>query len=755
VLAVTFTALFAAGPAHAAAPVNYWNLAPGFISESWDSDGVPVYNGFSTPNPWGFYTAYLMSTNDKGQRTWRIENFLNSTRLGYQYGQGSTMYLFEGSQRALLVDTAQNTKDTPIVTGQIDLVTVVKQLLGHDNAGAVKANPVDFVVANTHNHPDHVGKNSALAPRTIFFPDGDWPNNAPANYVPIKEGGGPTTHGSGIAASSIDLGDRALEAIDVPGHTPGSVAYLDRDNQMIATGDAIGSAYVWGHLNTTNANGATSSWGGMIAHLQNVIAPYPNIAIFPAHFYQLKQFVRGQAPLNGRPLDPQYVADQRANAEGVTDGSKIGEPYREVGRNAVWVGGASARLTYSLANLYPGGIFGGNGDPTKYHAITIPGSYKLAAYQDAAPPGPAIDNIKTGFYLIRDNANTSMYLIKGSTRALLVGTGSGTPGIAAFARGLAGSLPLDVVVTSDDADQVGGLSQFAGSTIYGPAGVAGVTNAVGSGDVIDLGVDSAARPAKLEVQSLSGHSKKGLTLLDISDRALLSGDALGEQFNGGGLILHDTLERFDTALKAWRTKTDGRYDVVYTAHNYQWFTSPSYVDQVQQAVTLGLAGGATLTSTRPAGFKMVRSTGATDIVASIALAYAETNANGSVGGTVPATLALTLGAPATFGAFSPGLLKDYTASTTATVISSAGDATLTVSDPSTSANGHLVNGTFALPSPLQAAGSPLPATVKTWSAPTANEAVTVGFLQHIGVTDALRTGAYSKTLTFTLSTTAP
>ena len=52
-----------------------------------------------------------------------------------------------------------------------------------------------------------------------------------------------------------------------------------------------------------------------------------------------------------------------------------------------------------------------------------------------------------------------------------------------------------------------------------------------------------------------------------------------------------------------------------------------------------------------------------------------------VGATVPATLSLTLGTPATFGAFTPGVAREYTASTTANVISTAGDATLTVSDP--------------------------------------------------------------------------
>ena len=37
--------------------------------------------------------------------------------------------------------------------------------------------------------------------------------------------------------------------------------------------------------------------------------------------------------------------------------------------------------------------------------------------------------------------------------------------------------------------------------------------------------------------------------------------------------------------------------------------------------------------------------------------------SGGVGGTVPATLALTLGAPASFGAFTPGVAQDYAAST--------------------------------------------------------------------------------------------
>jgi hypothetical protein len=122
-----------------------------------------------------------------------------------------------------------------------------------------------------------------------------------------------------------------------------------------------------------------------------------------------------------------------------------------------------------------------------------------------------------------------------------------------------------------------------------------------------------------------------------------------------------------------------------------------------------------------------------------------TETPGDAGGTVPATLSLTLGGPASFGSFTPGVAREYTATSTANVISTAGDATLSVSDP-----GHLTNGTFSLPQPLQVLGVP-----KTYAGPVSNDVVPLTFKQSIGATDALRTGTYATTLTFTLSTTAP
>ena len=111
------------------------------------------------------------------------------------------------------------------------------------------------------------------------------------------------------------------------------------------------------------------------------------------------------------------------------------------------------------------------------------------------------------------------------------------------------------------------------------------------------------------------------------------------------------------------------------------------------------------------------------------------------------------------------MARDYDASTTATVIHSAGDATLSVSDRSATMPGHLLNGALALTLPLQArandgafapvGGINAPTTLLTYPGPVFTDVVTVGFRQTIPVGEPLRTGRYAKTLTFTLSTATP
>ena len=123
-----------------------------------------------------------------------------------------------------------------------------------------------------------------------------------------------------------------------------------------------------------------------------------------------------------------------------------------------------------------------------------------------------------------------------------------------------------------------------------------------------------------------------------------------------------------------------------------------------------------------------------------------------------------------FGAFTPGVARDYVTSMIAEITTTSGDATLSVADPSAIAPGHLVNGTFVLAQPLKIRANNAantgtaytalnetnaPLNILSYSGPTTNDRVTLGLQQSIGAAESLRSGSYAKSLTFTLATTTP
>jgi hydroxyacylglutathione hydrolase len=134
------------------------------------------------------------------------------------------MYLLEGRERALLIDTAYG-------CGQ--LRRYVEQLTGK---------PV--LVVNTHGHPDHTGGNgwwqevhmhADAAEDIASFPavpgrlESPWPDYARAF---IEDG------------FVFDLGGREVQVVEIPAHAPGSLALLDRQARMLFSGDEIESGQV-------------------------------------------------------------------------------------------------------------------------------------------------------------------------------------------------------------------------------------------------------------------------------------------------------------------------------------------------------------------------------------------------------------------------------------------------------------------------------------------------------------------------------
>lgn len=87
-------------------------------------------------------------------------------------------------------------------------------------------------VAITHNHFDHIGAIEQFKDCEIYY----HPNDPIFNLSYPKEV---------IEGDKIQLDTLCFEVLEVPAHTPGSIAFLERNKGYFATGDAFGSSYVW------------------------------------------------------------------------------------------------------------------------------------------------------------------------------------------------------------------------------------------------------------------------------------------------------------------------------------------------------------------------------------------------------------------------------------------------------------------------------------------------------------------------------
>lgn len=170
-----------------------------------------------------------------GQKRYRI---LEAGRYG--------SYLIEGADRALLVDTG---------IGIGDLRTLVDDLVDR---------PVTVLLS--HTHWDHIGNAAAFedvrASPAEIAPDGtiridtvtDEFLHRPAEFVDewradgnaFPDGFDPDSYGvepasaSGVdLESGIDLGDRTIELLATPGHSPGHLAALDRESDVLYGGDVL------------------------------------------------------------------------------------------------------------------------------------------------------------------------------------------------------------------------------------------------------------------------------------------------------------------------------------------------------------------------------------------------------------------------------------------------------------------------------------------------------------------------------------
>jgi glyoxylase-like metal-dependent hydrolase (beta-lactamase superfamily II) len=95
----------------------------------------------------------------------------------------------------------------------------------------------------THSHGDHIGQSDQFIAGSIEYVGVD-DRDATAEFLQ-QHGASPQQIASHLKVvndgDKVDLGDRALEIVTVPGHTPGSLVVLDPASGNLFTGDSIGN----------------------------------------------------------------------------------------------------------------------------------------------------------------------------------------------------------------------------------------------------------------------------------------------------------------------------------------------------------------------------------------------------------------------------------------------------------------------------------------------------------------------------------
>jgi len=155
---------------------------------------------------------------------WQVHQY-NSTFLilresGCTNYEKPFLYLIFGKQRALLVDTGAGASDAAQFTQKL----IAKW------AKANQRGAVPLMVVHSHAHGDHVAGDKGFAgmPDVTLIPA-----DVPAQQKAFGIANWPEQTGS------IDLGDRAIDVIPIPGHQPAHVAYYDRRTGILLTGDHL------------------------------------------------------------------------------------------------------------------------------------------------------------------------------------------------------------------------------------------------------------------------------------------------------------------------------------------------------------------------------------------------------------------------------------------------------------------------------------------------------------------------------------
>lgn len=222
------------------------------------------------------------SPNCLEQPEWQVHqynpDFFILRESGCLHYEKPFVYMIFGSRRALLLDTGAGKQ--PKLRGVLESLMEKRAKL---SGGA----PQEVIVAHSHGHGDHTAGDAELSSMSGFRVIAAKPDALAAAFSianwPSGEG-------------SIDLGDRVLDVLAIPGHEPASIAVYDRKTAVLLSGDSVypGRLYVY-------------DWPAYLASIDRLVeftATRPVAHILGAHIEQ------SATPFVDYPVGTAYQPDE-------------------------------------------------------------------------------------------------------------------------------------------------------------------------------------------------------------------------------------------------------------------------------------------------------------------------------------------------------------------------------------------------------------------------------------------------------------
>jgi glyoxylase-like metal-dependent hydrolase (beta-lactamase superfamily II) len=142
----------------------------------------------------------------------------------------------------------------------------------------------------------------------------------------------------------FDLGDRKIEVVWTPGHTPGSIVLLDPKINAVYTGDSFGSGQVWMQL---RPHVPMQTYYESCARMEKIMREQNITKIYVGHYPHLKRAL---------PID--YIVDMKELAKRLSEGDITGSrpfqmPFRTnlAAENPAIVTHRSATIVYDSEKI--------------------------------------------------------------------------------------------------------------------------------------------------------------------------------------------------------------------------------------------------------------------------------------------------------------------------------------------------------------------------------------------------------------------